>query len=286
MLNLAQWKESGNYCTIRGHQIFYRIEGTGQPLLLLHGFPTNSWDWHKIYPVLKLKFQVVTLDLLGFGFSDKPTDHEYSLFEQADIVEELLEELNIKNAALMAHEYGGAVLQELLTRQQSGSLHFRINRAIMLNGGLFHSVYKPKLIQKLLNTPLGFLIVKLFNKKAFERVMRSIFSRTAQPSKVELTSMWEAANLQNGALNCHRIARYLSERKRQAARWEEAIVHANIPLLFINGVLDSISGEAMCDYYEHHVPDPNVVRLQTGHYPHQEAPKEVLQSALTFLLEP
>lgn len=286
MLDLAQWKESGSYCTIRGHKIFYRVEGTGQPLVLLHGFPSNSWDWYKISPVLKLKFQVISLDLLGFGFSDKPTDHEYSLFEQADIVEELLEELNIKDAAFIAHEYGGAVLQELLARQQSGALHFRVNRAVMLNGGLFYSAYRPKFIQKVLNTPIGFLVVKLFSQKAFEKVMCSVFARTTPPKAIELAGMWEAANLQNGALNCHRIARYLSERKRQAARWEDAVIHANIPLLFINGVLDSISGEAMCDYYERNVPDPQVVRLPVGHYPHMEAPEKVLQSALAFLLEP
>lgn len=284
MESINEWQQAGTYCTIRGYQIFYRSEGQGEPLLLIHGFPTSSWDWHKIWPVLKLKYHVIALDMLGFGFSDKPKDHKYTLFEQADIVEEFLEELGIKACSILSHDYGDTVLQELLARQQHGALHFRISKAIMLNGGLFHKVHKPLMTQKLLNSPLGSLVVQFLNQQRFEKNMRSIFGNKTQPSEEELNQMWQAIDHQDGSQNAHRIIRYMTERKQQAERWSDAVTKATVPLRLINGTADPISGGHLCDYYEHEVPHADVVRLEgIGHYPQLEAPQEVVKNILPFM---
>ena len=83
---LAQWRASGTLMELGGHRIFVREAGQGPPLLCLHGFPTASFDFARLLPLL-LHYRLITLDFLGFGFSDKPRPYTYSLFEQAMLAE-------------------------------------------------------------------------------------------------------------------------------------------------------------------------------------------------------
>ncbi len=81
------WKAKGEYFTHRGHKIFWRQEGREDApvLLLIHGFPTASWDWQHVWPDLLKRYRLLTLDMIGFGYSDKPRDYTYSIIHQADI---------------------------------------------------------------------------------------------------------------------------------------------------------------------------------------------------------
>ncbi|HEU4534714.1 MAG TPA: alpha/beta fold hydrolase, partial [Polyangiaceae bacterium] len=58
-ISLDEWQRAGHDYWHRGHRIFYRDEGAGPPLVLVHGFPTASWDWHKLWPALARRFRVV-----------------------------------------------------------------------------------------------------------------------------------------------------------------------------------------------------------------------------------
>ncbi|KFO29350.1 Mesoderm-specific transcript like protein [Fukomys damarensis] len=118
---LHSWKTSGKFFTYKGLRIFYQdslgVVGSPEIVVLLHGFPTSSYDWYKIWEGLTLRFhRVIALDFLGFGFSDKPRPHHYSIFEQASIVEALLRHLGLQNRRinLLSHDYGDIVAQELL----------------------------------------------------------------------------------------------------------------------------------------------------------------------------
>lgn len=84
-MDIQEWKRAGDTFSFKGHEIFYLKKGSGPPLLLLHGFPTSSWDWDKLWVPLTDKFSVIAFDFIGFGFSDKPKDYHYNLMDQADI---------------------------------------------------------------------------------------------------------------------------------------------------------------------------------------------------------
>src|SRR5215218_11392351 len=70
---LDSWIRDGHYVTLRGHRIFTRTAITPgkAPLLLIHGFPTASYDWHRVWPALAERYSLYALDLLGFGLSAK-----------------------------------------------------------------------------------------------------------------------------------------------------------------------------------------------------------------------
>jgi pimeloyl-ACP methyl ester carboxylesterase len=111
-----EWRRGGRSFRYRSHEVFYRDDGDGPLLLCLHGFPSASWDWHKLWPALTSRFRVVAPDMLGFGLSAKPRDYDYSLRDQASLHEALLGSLGLDSGHLLAHDYGVSVAQELLAR--------------------------------------------------------------------------------------------------------------------------------------------------------------------------
>ena len=102
------------------HRVFYRRAGRGTALLLLHGYPTSSGDWSRVWDALAERFDVIAADMLGFGESDKPRGHRYRIGEQADLQLALLDHLGIRACHVLAHDYGDTVGQELLARLREG----------------------------------------------------------------------------------------------------------------------------------------------------------------------
>ena len=123
MITLNEWQQQGQFAFINGQQIFTRHGGdkNAPVLLLIHGFPSASWDWEGLWEKLTEHYYVITLDMLGFGLSDKPKDARYLISEQADIFETFLQNLGIQDYHILAHDYGDTVAQELLARQVSGN---------------------------------------------------------------------------------------------------------------------------------------------------------------------
>ena len=83
--------------TRRGHRIAFRRRGHGPTVLLLHGFPTWSYDYADVATDLATDHDVVTLDFLGYGASDKPDPYEYSVAESADVVQDLVAHLQLES---------------------------------------------------------------------------------------------------------------------------------------------------------------------------------------------
>ena len=107
---LDGWQQAGKWFSYGGHAIFSRMAGQGEPLVLLHGFPTASWDWSRVWPMLARHYNLLTVDMLGFGFSDKPRNYRYSIEDQADLVQGWIEGLGLPGIHLLAHDYGSTCL--------------------------------------------------------------------------------------------------------------------------------------------------------------------------------
>src|ERR1700741_3434539 len=127
----------------RGHRIAFRRRGHGPTVLMLHGFPTWSYDYAEVAEDLARDHTVITLDFLGYGSSDKPNPYEYSVAESADVVEDLAAHLDLHSMCLVVHDYGGIVGQELIDRALAGRLPFTIERLVPLNLGIVVSAYLP-----------------------------------------------------------------------------------------------------------------------------------------------
>jgi len=283
-MTLNDWKAAGDYFNYKGHQIFYRKEGAGTPLFLIHGFPTASWDWHKIWQPLTQHFTVYALDMIGFGFSDKPKSYGYSLTDQADLWEVFAEKNGITSAHILAHDYGDTVVQEMLARftmRQSQQVQMLdIQSITLLNGGVLQGGYRPRFIQKFLASPLGPFFHPLIGKASLRRTFNNIFGEV-KATEQEIDEFWSLIEYNNGKRVIPKIIRYLHEREKKKVRWEKALSDCPVPLLFINGVEDPISGQNVVNLFKEKVPNGEVVELTgVGHYPQTEAPERVLKLLL------
>lgn len=283
-LTPALWHTSGQYFDFRDRRIFFRQSEAGKPaLLLIHGFPTASWDWHRIWPDLKEQFHLIAADLLGFGFSEKPKPYTYTIAEQADLQEGLLQSLGKKEAHILAHDYGDTVAQELLARQLSGHLSFEIRSVVFLNGGLLPGVHRPRPIQKILMSPIGSFLTPFLGKKQLAGTFRRIFGPHTQPTEEEMDHFWTLIDHNNGKRVIPLLIRYMQERVQYRARWVGALQKTLLPMLLINGAYDPISGAHLAARYRKIIPKAQVVELeQVGHYPQLEAPSRLLEEFRKF----
>lgn len=275
-VTLEDWQRGSKWFTYEGHAIFSRMAGRGEPLVLIHGFPTASWDWNRIWPMLVQNNSVMALDLLGFGFSDKPLEHAYSIEDQADLMQGFLEGLGLESVHLFAHDYGCSVVQELLAREQESILPFRIASVCFLNGALFPEVHNPLMIQKILRSPLGGLISRALTRNSFERSFLKLFGSKTLPGRQDMDDFWHLLTYNNGRGILHHLIQFMEERRCHRHRWVSALQKAGQPMRLISGVADPVSGAAMAQRYQALIPEPDVVQLRNvGHYPHFEKPWEV-----------
>ncbi|MDF2447211.1 MAG: alpha/beta hydrolase [Moraxellaceae bacterium] len=284
-ISLPEWRAGGGTFTYRGHEIFTRRGGaTDAPvLLLIHGFPSASWDFEALWPALAARYRVLTLDLIGFGFSAKPADYDYRIHDQADLCEAFLRAEGVRDYHVLAHDYGVSVAQELLARQAEAAHAPRLGSVALLNGGLFPETHRALLIQKLMLSPLGPLLARLGNRRSLSRSFRYVFGAHTQPSPALLENFWTLLMHNDGRRVLPRLIRYILDRREHRERWVSALVRTTVPLRVINGAADPVSGAHMVARYRELVPQPDVVSLEgIGHYPQCEAPTAVLQAYLAF----
>jgi pimeloyl-ACP methyl ester carboxylesterase len=285
-----QWRAAGRAHVHRGQEFFWieqaREPGLDHALLLIHGFPTSSWDWHKLWDALGTKFpRVIAADMMGFGFSSKPPGYPYSILDQADLLEGLLAHLGVRRVHLFAHDYGDTVAQELLARhlERGAAGAPQIGSCVLLNGGLFPETHRARTIQKLLLTPLGPLLSRLMNRRGFDRSFAAVFGANTQPGREELDQFWDLIRFNGGTRIMHKLIRYMPERLAHRERWVGALQKTKVPLRVVNGPDDPVSGAHMVARYRELVPNPDVVTLPgIGHYPQTEDPAGVLKAFLEF----
>jgi len=284
-MKLKNWRESGNYFDYKGYPIFYQWSETADEVLVcLHGFPTSSFDYHKIWNALAERFAVLSFDMIGYGFSAKPQDFNYTTFNQADVLQALLDHLQIGRVRILAHDYGNTITQELLARAEEKRLNFSIESLCFLNGALFPETHRPILAQKILISPLGFIFGRFISDRRFKQSLASIFGKKTQPTAEELDDFLQTFKFGGGRQIAHKLIRYMTERTANRTRWVGALQRTELPFRFINGLADPVSGAHLVKRFRQVMPQTDIVELKdVGHFPHFEVPELVLEKFFEFI---
>ena len=287
---VVAWKNKGKTIDVKGHKVFYIKEGSGPNLLILHGYPFNTFEWKYVWEDLVKDHTVFTFDYLGMGFSDKPKDHDYSFHEHCELVNSLIEFWDIKQTHILSHDLGVSIVQELLARDSASQNCFKIQSVVFMNGGLFMDSYKPRMIQRLLSQslkPIGKLLSKLLTKKKLEKSIKPIFGPNTQPTDQLIDQFWDILNYNDGRSIAYLIGRLVFDKVKHQERWISAMQNTKIPMCFINGPFDPNSGIHMANRYKALIPHPNVKLLKQniGHWPQIEDPIGVLYYYQEFRTE-
>ncbi|CAM1343667.1 alpha/beta fold hydrolase [Tenacibaculum amylolyticum] len=279
-----EWKNRGTFIEIFGRQVFVIDEGNHeQTMVILHGYPTSSFDYYKVLDTLTKRYRVIIHDHLGFGFSDKPIDYSYSLVEQADIALALWKQLGLTTITLLAHDYGTSVATEILARYQKNQLTIHIEKLTLCNGSMHIELSQLRLIQKLLkNKLLGKHVTKLTNYPIFAKNMRNVFHNKQTVSKDELRYMWEQLLYNNGRKVIHLISNYINERYFFWNRWIGALKEIDIPTKIVWAKNDPVAVFKIAEVLSDEIPNNTLLSIKnTGHFPMLENPEEWLTAVLS-----
>jgi pimeloyl-ACP methyl ester carboxylesterase len=274
---LNSWISGGSRRRISGspHELFVRQDGSvnGKPVTLFHGFPSSSFDWAGVLPALTGSgYRVTTLDFLGYGSSDKPYPYTYSLMEQASLVQAVWGDLGIDRTALIAHDYGVSVAQELLCRDSR-----RIESMAWLNGGMFPDLHRPAEFQRHLAALSGDDAEDFLTETMYRAALLGVLGRPVSDHK--LGEMWEDFSRSGGVRVAPALLGYMTERRKHSARWSHAVESYSGPQTFIWGPADPISGYHVLPRIRDKAPFASINVLDNpppvGHFPEVEAPELV-----------
>jgi pimeloyl-ACP methyl ester carboxylesterase len=261
------------------------------PVLVVHGFPTSSFDYAAVLDRLRAGRRVLLFDMVGCGLSTKP-DRAYSVALQADVAAAYVAALGIDRLALLTHNMGDTVGGELLARRSEGTWPVEVARRVVTNGSIY--IEQARLTNGqllLLGLPDEVLPPGVpIDAASITQSLRETFS----PSTPPVPDGWPedpvpAAAAQvvrdDGHLLLPRLIRYIEERRANERRFTGAIETDPSPLHVVWGLDDPIAVPSMVDTLLTARPDATAVRLEgVGHYPMVEAPQRFLDAALAGLV--
>jgi len=122
----------------RGGTMAYLHMGKGEPVILVHGIPTNSGLWRNVMPALADRFALYAPDMIGYGASAKPTDQDLSVAAQADYLADFMDAVGIESVHLVGHDIGGGVVQVFTVRNPN-----RVNKIVLIDSIAYDSWPEP-----------------------------------------------------------------------------------------------------------------------------------------------
>ena len=256
-----EWKSKGDFIQVNNNRLFVidtnnDSNKTQKSMVILHGYPTSSFDYYKIVPEISKHYRVIIHDHLGFGFSDKPKDVDYSLVKQADIALELWRQLDLKNIHLVAHDYGTSVATEIIARYNANELDIKIEKLILTNGSIHIELSQLRTIQKLLKHKFfGKYVAKLTNFPIFRKNMKNIYFDSSKVTDNELKEMWKLIELNGGRKIIHKLTQYINERYTYWDRWIGALKETQIPTKIIWAKNDPIAVPAIAQLLAKEIPN-------------------------------
>lgn len=264
-------------------KLFYEEKGQGSPVLLVHGFGASTFTWRNIAPALAEDYRVIAVDLKGFGQSDKPFDERYSVFDQAELLKQLIIDSDLRDLTLVGHSYGGGVVL-ILALDDDPRLKGRISKLVLLD-----TIAYPQ------DIPVFFRMLDMpFVSQVGVRMV---------PPAVQTRIALRIAYLDNSKIDDEEVEMYAAPLRTAAGK--HAIIHSArqiVPegLEEISARYKSIEVPTLigwCDY-DRIVPLDVGIKLRRtlpnarleiiegcGHMPHEEQPEATLSLIQDFLAD-
>jgi pimeloyl-ACP methyl ester carboxylesterase len=275
---VERWRREGATEEVLHRRLFVRRRGGSEsPLLLyLHGFPSSSYDWRPLFEARRSEEASIAFDFLGFGLSEKPADHLYTLAWQADAAVDIVRRAGSPPVFLVGHDMGTSVATELMARDIAGELEIDLAGAMLFNGSMLLHLARPTFGQKLLRSRLGPVFARLTSERTFSAQFARIFSPDHPISAEEAADQWALISHGGGTRIAHRTINYMAERERFTERWHGAIRDWPGSLTLAWGLRDPVARTEVLRGLQELRPGVKTIELpDSGHYPQIETPEAI-----------
>ncbi len=224
METFDRWAAQAERIDAGGLSLAVHDVGEGPVVTFLHGYPSSTLDAIPLIDRLD-GVRVVAPDLPGFGASDKPVGHPYSIHGAVDAVETVWDRLAVTSTVVVAHDYSVSLAQELLARQAEspGDRPVEVTGVVWSNGGLYPDLHRPTYGQQLLLDPEhGAEIAAAMDETAFANGIGITWGTRRPMTDGEVHDMWRALEHDGGARQAHALLHYIADRRTYADRWRAA----------------------------------------------------------------
>jgi pimeloyl-ACP methyl ester carboxylesterase len=274
---------------VGGARVAYYEEGTGDPVVFLHGCPFSSYVWRKVIPRLSPHYRCLAPDLLGLGDTETSGSANWALPAQEAMVLGWLDALGIARAHVVGHDHGGAVAQLLAAHHPE-----RINRLVLCNAEAYDNwpSAEERPLVRLTQVPvIGTLFLWFYGSRLGTRLVLSIGQAVKNKAALtdELISGYVRANTSDARRRA-KTARFLAGQfdpanNRCTLDAVEGLRRFDHPTLLLWGADDPHFGPAWAERLREDIP--GVVRVEllphTGHLLMEEQPEAFAMRLLTFL---
>ncbi len=262
-------------------KLAYRDRGQGAALLMIHGFGANVYTWRHIEPALAENHRVISLDLKGFGNSDKPMDEKYSMFDHAKLVADFIVTKDLKDLTLVGHSFGGGVAL-LLALDKRAHVTRRIKRLVLIDTIAYQQ--KLPVFFKLLRTPvagpLGTRLTPPFMQA--RTALRIAYYDDSKFGFKDIAAYAQPLTTPGGKHALIQTAKHidLEDFKEVVGRYRSI----RKPTLILWCDHDKIVPETIGRRLHSELPRSTFRRFSDcGHLPHEEKPEETVAAMLAFL---
>jgi len=261
----------------------YVDEGTGEPVVMVHGNPTWSFIYRHLIRQLAPEYRCVAMDHIGFGLSDKPPNWSYRPRDHADNLVALIEALDLTDITLVVQDWGGPIgLSYAVDHPEN------VKRLVILNSWMWpvDRDWYYLAFSKFMGGPLGRVLIRRFNffarflmpqlygdrRKLTDRIHRHYLEPLAEPD--DRKGEWVFPREIVGSTDWLR------------ALWSKRDRLADVSALIAWGMKDFAFREHELTAWRHVLPQASVVELEdAGHYVQEEAVEELGRAMNTFLAE-
>jgi haloalkane dehalogenase len=272
------------YINIGPHRLHYIDEGQGPPLLFVHGNPTWSFYWRNLVLGLRDQFRSVAVDHIGCGLSDKPQDYPYTLAQRIDDLVQVVEQLNLTGATLLAHDWGGAIGLGAVQR-----LPGRFARIVLFNTGAFPPPFVPWRIAACRLPLLGTVAIRGFNAFARAALSMAVEKPARMTADVQAGLIAPYDNWAN-RVAVDRFVKDIPFSPRHPTWQTLEQIEAALatlsgrPVQLIWGMRDWCFRPECLERFIRHWPQAEVHRLEDcGHYVVEDAYERIVPLVRTFL---
>jgi len=260
------------------HQMAYHRSGSGETIVLVHGITTYSFIWRKIIPRLAERYDVIAIDLLGCGESDKPLNISYSIAAHAHYLFQFTEALELKKFHLIGHDLGGGISQIFATKHQNMLHDITLINSVAFDFWPVQPVLalRTPIVRNLMMSALDFGALKMLIKKGMyhqENVTDELLALFQEPLKSK-----------EGRKAFMHFARCLDT--SNLTDITEQLKALSIPTLIMRGEADPFLLPAISTELNNTIPNSQLLTIATAsHFLMEDEPAWASQQILSFITD-
>lgn len=263
---------------ISGHNLNYYRTGSGESVLLVHGITTYSFIWRRIVPLLKLKYDVITIDLFGCGDSDKPLSIGYSIKNHKKYLHELIISLGIKKFHFIGHDIGGGIGQRFAVENPELLYDLTLINSVAYDFWPVQPIIamRTPVIRQLAMAALDVVTLKLIIKRGIYHKDR------VTPDLIEL--FWNPMRTKEGRKAFLHFAKSLNN--QDLIEIEDELRKLSIPVMIIRGEADPFLSSEIAKRLQSDIKNSRLEFIPNGgHFIQEDEPEKISELIEDFFLD-